>query len=258
MATISENYLSRTFDLGQSTGRELVYDIIGTEDETAVESLLLATAPATYLGLQLDTVNAEPQGGGIWKGFARYSRVDNAEYTFQTGGGTRHVTQGYADVASFAAPGFVAPDFQGAINVTEDKVEGADFPDSRYEFSETHYFDDATVTDAYKFLLVQYSGRTMNSATFRGLAAGECMLLGVTGSKRGDERWSLTFSFAGSPNVTGLTVGPITGISKLGWDYLWIRHAIFEDSTAFALVSRPVSAHVVRVLVPVDYANLLI
>lgn len=258
MTTISESYLSRTFDLGQSTGRELVYDIIGTEDEAEVETLLYATAPTVYLGLQLDSVNAEPQGGGVWKGSVRYTRVNNAEFTFQTGGGTRHITQGYEDVASYPAPGMTAPDFQGAINVSEDKVEGADFPDSRYEFSETHFFDDAIVTNAYKFLLASYSGRTYNSTTFRGLAAGECMLLGVTGSKRGDEQWSLTFTFAGSPNVTGLAVGPITGIDKLGWDYMWIRHATFEDSTAISLVKRPISAHVVRVLIPVDYSNLLI
>lgn len=258
MATISENYLSRTFDVGSSSGRELVYDIFGTEDETEVEALIWATAPATYLGLQIDSVNGEPQGGGLWKGYARYTRVNNAEFTFQTGGGQRHITQSLSTVNSYAPAGMTPPDFQGAINVSEDKVEGVDLPDSRYEFSETHYFDDATITDSYKFMLAQYSGRTMNDATFRGLAAGECMLLGVTGSKRGDERWALTFNFAGSPNVTGLTIGDITGIDKLGWDYLWVRYATFEDGTAFSLVQRPVAVYVERVLIPASYASLLI
>jgi len=66
----------------------------------------------------------------------------------------------------------------------------------------------------------------------------------------------LTFRFACSPNATGLVVGDITGIDKLGWDYLWVRYATYEDSSGRSLVQRPASVHVDRVLVPSDYSAL--
>lgn len=275
-ATISESYLSRPFTLGRTAGRELVYDIQGTDDEGAVQTLLAATAPTSYAGLRLEALDAEPLGGGIWKGHARYARlVDDSEYTFDTGGGTAHVTQSLATVARYGLDGGDdPPDFQGAIGVSEDSVEGTDVPVRKFEFSETHQFSDADITGDYKRLLFLMTGR-WNDADFKGLAAGECLFLGASGSKRGDELWSITFRFAGSENVFGLTIGGttggdpyddpeadpygdavITGIDKLGWDYLWIRYADFEDETGKALVKRPVAAYVERVSEPGDFSLL--
>ncbi len=74
---------------------------------------------------------------------------------------------------------------------------------------------------------------------------GEVLFLGASGSKRGKEDWEITFKFAASPNITGLTVGPITGIAKRGWDYLWVRYLDDEDS--FQIIRRPVAAYVERV-----------
>ena len=73
-------------------------------------------------------------------------------------------------------------------------------------------------------------------AGFSRLAAGECLFLGASGSKPGADDWEITFRFAASPNRTGITVGDIAGISKKGWEYLWVRCADAEDSTAKALV----------------------
>lgn len=258
-ASISESYLSRPFTLGRFTGgRELVYDIRGTEDEEEVEALLVATAPAVYLGRVLESLDAEPQGGGVWKGHARYVQFeDGSEYTFDTGGGTAKITQSLTTIASYAPPGFTAPDFQGAIGVTEDRVEGVDISSPVFTFSETHEFDDSTVTGAYKIVLFNLTGR-VNNASFKGFAAGECQFLGASGSKRPNALWSITFRFSASPNITGMTIGDITGIDKLGWDYLWIRYADYEDASAFALVKRPVAVYVERVLYEGDFTNLLI
>jgi len=59
--------------------------------------------------------------------------------------------------------------------------------------------------------------------------------------------WEITFAFAASPNVTDLTIGNISGISKKGWDYLWCRYADFEDTDAKMLVKRPIAVVVNRV-----------
>jgi hypothetical protein len=257
MATISESYTSRTFTLARQSARELTYDVRGTDDETAVQTLLLSTAPSTYQGLELESVEAEPIGNKNWKARARYVRVNDNEYTFDTGGGTAHVTQSITTINRYGIGAATAPDFEGAIGVTEDRVEGVDIPAPQYQFSETHYFAAATVTDAYKLALFGLTGR-VNNATFRGFAAGECLFLGASGAKRGDERWGITFRFSCQPNQTGLSIGSISGVAKKGWEYLWIRYQTYEDSTARSLVQRPVAAYVEQVFYPGDFTGLLI
>jgi hypothetical protein len=255
-AQISESYVSRPFTLGQQAGRELIWDIFYTDDEAEVQALLAATVPATYASLELESVSAEPQGGRVWKGSARYTRRENdTEYTFDTGGGTAKVTQSLGTIASYAPPGLTAPDFGGAIGVSEDRVEGVDITSPAFNFTETHRFADALVDGAYKRNLFVLTG-AWNDDDFKGFASGECMFLGATGSKRGDENWSITFRFAGSQNISGATLGSITGIDKLGWDYLWVRYAVFEDSFAFSLVRRPVAIYVERVSYPGDFSLL--
>jgi hypothetical protein len=252
-ATISEVYTSRPFTLGQQATRELIYIIRGTDEESEVASLLSSTAPGLYFGLPRDTLSAEPQGGGVWMGYVRYAGIDSdSEFTFDTGGGSAKITQSLTTVNTY---GTNPPNFQGAIGVSEDRVEGVEITIPQFEFTETHRFTDAQVTGAYRQTLFTLTGRT-NNATFKGFAAGEVLFLGAQGSKRGNELWSLTFRFAASKNLTGQTVGTITGVAKAGWDYLWVRYADFEDATAVALVKRPVAVYVERVYEPGDFAGL--
>ncbi|MFN8730574.1 MAG: hypothetical protein ACK5Z4_12025, partial [Planctomyces sp.] len=106
----------------------------------------------------------------------------------------------------------------------------------------------------YKGAIFSCTGKT-NAGSFRGFAAGEVLFLGATGSKRGDgpdDNWEITFRFAASPNQTGLSVGSITGISKKGWEYLWVRYADAEDSGSGAIIKKPIAAYVERVY---DQAN---
>jgi len=87
----------------------------------------------------------------------------------------------------------------------------------------------------------------VNSAGFKGFAAGECLFLGAAGSKRGSGDWEITYRFAASPNVTNLTIGDITGINKKGWEYLWVRYSDSEDAVAKALVKKPVAVYIEQV-----------
>ena len=268
--TISENFLSRSFTLGQQAVRELVYDILGAVDDNDAAAILAATAPTTYLGLRLDSLNADPVGGTLWKGYARYVRLqlDN-EYTFDTGGGTQHITQSLGTVGSYGLVGETPPDFLGAIGVSEDKVEGVDVTTPIYQFTETHYFTQLQVTQAFKVTLFRMTGR-MNDAPFKGFEAGEVLFMGAAGSVRSDENWQITFRFSCSPNAVGLQIGgvipadayydetdgTITGINKIGWDYLWVRYEDFADSAAFVLVKQPTAVYIERVYHPGDFSTL--
>lgn len=256
---ISESYVSRPFQIGLTqSGRELIYDVTNTEDETEVYTLLASTAPGAYLGLSLESLEAQPSGGGIWKASAKYVRAeDENEYTFDTGGGSKHITQALDTINAYGVGGATPPDFQGAIGVTDDRVEGVDVPDPKFEFSETHLFVPTFVDAGYKRILFGLTGH-MNDASFKGLNAGECLFLGASGTKKGTSKWAITFRFSGSPNVTGITIGAITGVDKLGHDYAWIRYGSFVDTAAGAIVSRPVFVIVNRVLPVGDFSTLAI
>ena len=260
--TVEERFESRQSTTGENASVELVYAIRGTDDDLVAKAELAGAAPSTYDGLIRLSRHIEPEGPQLWRGTVRYGKfrkeppaVGESAFSFDTGGGSQHVTQSIQTVGSYAPAGKTAPDFQGAIGVTESEVEGVDITVPVYSFSETHYLGEATVTQAYKLTLFSLTGRT-NDAAFKGFAAGEVLFLGASGSKRGDGAWEIAFRFAASPNRTGITVGPITGIAKKGWEYLWVRYADAEDATAKALVKQPVAAYVERVYEEGDFSLL--
>ena len=250
-----------------SQSAELIYAITGTADEAAALAALKSTAPTVLHGLKRQPVTIEPvhvdtgnPGQCIWTGTVTYAPAEHEDppvtgesvFNFDTGGGTQHITQSLQTLGRY--PG-TAPDFQGAIGVTHDNVEGVDITVPVYTFSETHYLPSSQVGNAYKMTLFSLTGKVNNGA-FKGLAAGECLFLGASGSKRGADDWEITFRFAGSPNRTGLTVGPITGISKKGWEYLWVRYADMEDTASHTLVKQPVAAYVERVYDEGNFSSL--
>jgi len=256
---------SRQVTDGQSA--ELLYTIRGTPEESAALAVLKATAPSFFAGLKRQPVSVEPvhidterPDSCLWTGTAPYAPLDSptppttgeSVFSFDTSGGTQHITQSLSTVGRY--PG-TAPDFKGAIGVTHDNVEGVDITVPVYAFSETHYLPASQVTPAYKLTLFNLTGK-VNNSPFKGLAAGECLFLGASGSRRGPDDWEITFRFAGSPNRTGLTVGPITGISKKGWEYLWVRYADAEDTASHTLVKQPIAAYVEKVYEEGNFAAL--
>ena len=267
--TCTEKPESRQITDGESA--ELSFTIIGTADESSALSSLRGAAPFLFLGLKRQPVSVEPvsvdtsnPAVSIWEGTARYVAANQDEtppetgdstFSFDTGGGTQHLTQSIQTVGRYSNSG-TPPDFKGAIGVTHDSVEGVDITVPVFNFSETHYLPASQVTNSYKGKLFRLTG-TVNNAAFRGLAIGECLFLGASGSQRGTgEDWEITFRFAGSQNKTGLTVGDITGIDKKGWEYLWVRYDDIDDDESKTIVKQPMAAYVEKVYEDGDF-NLL-
>jgi hypothetical protein len=254
--TIDERYDSREATESEDPTTELLYVVQGTDDDALVKALVAATAPAFYDGLRRDSLAISTVGGGVWECAVRYVKLESdSQFTFDTGGGAQHVTQSLATAGSYAAPDEIAPDFHGAIGVNQDQIEGTDVTVPVYNFTETHYIDDFLVTGAYKATLFFLTGR-VNNASFKGFAKGEVLFLGASGAKRGFDDWEITFRFAASPNVTGLSLGSITGIDKEGWHYLWVRFTDDEDSTAKTLIKKPIAAYVEQVYEYGDFSGL--
>ena len=254
--TVDEKFESRFVTTGQSPSIELRYIVRGTNDQQEVTSAVGGESPETYdaygsglLFYPRNDITVQPIGHELWEGIVHYGPIPQTNastFSFDTGGGTQHITQSGFTANKYAAQGETAPDFKGAIGVTADGVEGVDITVPVYQFVETHYLLDTAVTEAYRGTLFSLTGR-VNISPFKGFAVGECLFLGAAGGKRAGGDWEIAFRFAGSPNMTGLVVGDITGIAKQGWEYLWVRYADFLDQAARAIVKRPVAAYVERV-----------
>lgn len=258
--TVTEKWESREQSAGEQPTVDLRFLITGTADDLEAHSELIAAMPAVYAGLIPQSTHVERIAENAWEGSVRYGKNEppqtgDSTYSFDTGGGVQHVTQALGTFGVWGAPGVFPPNFQGAIGVTKDGVEGVDITVPVYNFCETHYIDAALVTGAYKGALFFLTG-TVNNAPFRGFAPGEVLFLGAAGSARGQEDWEIAYRFAASPNVQGLQVGSIGGIVKRGWDYLWVRYADVEDAEARMLVKRPLAAYVEQVYPHTNFAGL--
>lgn len=237
--------------VGQGAGALLTFVIKGTDDDQEALDALATTAPDFFQGMPRQSRSIEPLGPSLWLGQARYGYAPVKEsgesvLSFDTGGGTQHITQGIQTRGIYAPVGKTAPDFGGAIGVSESGVEGVDITVPVFNFSETHYLDDAVVNAAYQQTLFTLTGK-VNNATWRWFEAGEVLFMGASGSKRGQGDWEMTYRFAASSNRAGIVIGDITGIVKNGWEYLWVRYQDSEDSFAQSIVKKPLAVYVEQV-----------
>lgn len=247
--TVVERILSRYVRRDQENDeRELrfrIYNSASDIDDEDAELALLTQMPATFRGLLLAGYDIEPtESERLWYATVKYDKArkretGTSEYSFDIGTQDVNVKQSRATTPYPST----APNFNGAIGVTDKRVEGVDVKVPTFTFEETHYVDAADITGSYKLAVFGVAGK-VNNSLFKGFAPGECLFLGCSGTQRKDDQWALTFRFAASPNVTSLTVGSITGIDKKGWEYLDIHYAEFNDTTANWVVKRPVYAYV--------------
>jgi len=267
---LKELMISREATEGENAQTTLVYDVVGSADDLAVKADVFAAAPATYDGLVRQSVHlepifvSEPASYGRYIATVRYGLLappkepGEATFSFETTGGQQKITQSLATVAKY--PATTAPDFKGAIGVGS-TVEGVEITVPVFGFTVTRYCAAAVMTSAYIEALKNLTGKVNNAdwtINVDGVAltalAGECLFLGASGSKRGTEDWELSFKFALSRNASSLTIGDLTGISKKGWEYLWVRYEDKDDPTA--VVKRPTAVYVEKVYDLGDFSAL--
>jgi hypothetical protein len=122
-----------------------------------------------------------------------------------------------------------------AINVTEDgEVQGVDAILPALTITVTQRMQGATLTPAFANTVSGLVGK-YNNATFMGhFPAGTIQFTGgdgalsytipnpIAGGTIAPQDRELSFEFLYSPNLTNISVGPITGIDKLGHQYMWV------------------------------------
>ena len=238
------------------------YRLIGEPDPITARSIATANAPLIFGFYRRKDVQLSDRGMGNWDVDAEYGLNDQKEpeaydykWGFDTTGVSKHITQAIEHIGTYPAPGKTAIDHKGSIGVTDDSVEGTDVPDRAFKWHETWWLPLPGFGFVYSAILGQLNGR-MNSGYFRGFAAGTVRFEGAVGgaSPKDSNLAEHTFNFTFSPSESGLSVGPITGIAKGGWDYLWVRYENDEDAAAKKTTLQPRQAEVDRVLYPLDFS----
>jgi hypothetical protein len=128
---------------------------------------------------------------------------------------------------------------QGAINVNENSVQGADITVPGFSFTETWSFPAQYVlgrTESQRTKKAPYLRRiydmtgTVNKARFRVFEPGEVLFLGARGDiSPGSAMVTITFSFAARANRKEFHVGQIEVAEKRGWDLLWVEYESVAD-----------------------------
>jgi len=267
---VLESWTSGRIEVSNNPYAEFEYLVSGTDNAVAAVAALGAEIANEAGGAPLQSAGISRRiSETIWSGYARYGIGERGEeerrqpgdvtYSFDASAGTAHITNSLETVGRYANFGRAVPDYQGAINVTEDTVEGVDIYVPQLQLEYKGWFHPSAVTNDYVAQLMRMTATT-NNAPFKGFAAGELLFLGPIGQRKNAESWEITFRFAASPNETDLQVGTITGIAKKGWEYLWIRYedALNSESSSGSsprkLVKAPVHVLVERVYHASNYA----
>jgi hypothetical protein len=266
MALIGEKYAKRV-PSAQPTIMEIEvgFTIVQATDENDAINALNTFAPATWTlqGTVCPKMGAklEPTSDTSFDATVHYStgNIDNA-LSFDTTGGRAKIEQSLG-TTGYPNPAIgIAPDFYGLIGVTKSSVEGVELTMPALSFAFRKTFPAASVTPSYVKTLAGLTGN-YNNAVFATFPAGEVRFDGA----QGDQKYptanvDILFKFTTSPNSPpgGLTVAGISGINKLGWQYLWVLWEEQEDSAASFLVKRPIAVYVEDLpnLQPVDFSQI--
>jgi len=260
MVSISEAWQSRDFATGESASGELRYVIHGTGDDFTARALLDLTAPAFFGGLFRQSISIHQIALDAFAGTASYGKKEKEDgdtelVSWDTSGGTTHITQSLETIHKLAADGD-APDFKGAIGVTEDnQIEGTDIVVPQLNFTVSRDLDAALVSNAYIQGLAAATGTT-NQSAFRGLPAGSVLFLGSSGQQKDEDTFGAEWRFAAASNLENFQVGQITVPSKKAWEYLWVRYSITADDASKSLIVQPKYVYVERVYQESDFSQL--
>jgi len=94
----------------------------------AAVSILESTSPSTWNSLPRVSCEVAQIAQTIWEGVAKYGFQSNnqqqseSNFSFETGGGTQHITQSLSTINRYAPSGKTAPVFDGAICVDNNSV----------------------------------------------------------------------------------------------------------------------------------------
>lgn len=172
-------------------------------------------------------------------------------------GGTVHI-KGGTHVASYPSG---SPNHSGLIGVKGDDVEGVDIviPAGRLI---VHFSHPGTFMNEDKVRALMRLSGSVDTSGFLGWEPYEILFLGIQykqtaqfGTLSSDQHEEVGYHFAVSENAVNFNVANITGISKKGWDVLWVKWREAVESSRAS--NEAEYANVVRVYKERDLKTLL-
>jgi hypothetical protein len=235
------------------------YVASGTFDRNEAILAIANASPQFDQGMDLQTgqtiqlyrnkVDVREMGGGVWEASVRYeSSSDSVELSFSFGTQTGKVFVALEHVASYDAittsgvTGTDHPDFERAIGVQGDKIEGVEIEVGKVEFAVTKKWKRAILPATYITTIADLTDRSsVNHATFTFLWMGQTLsftrgnlrLRTVSVKQNSDEELEISYHFHYARPIVAAdnyTVGSSVAIEKEGHHYMWTH--FYEDVSA--------------------------
>ena len=211
------------------------YGVVGTISEADARSLtmaalgpVIATAYGTMFRGECRTTQTHyNQWDTEIDYLPRPTDIGTWTWTGDGTGVTEHVTHSQETIAVYPPSATALTRFKGGINWDGKEFQGADIIVPAGRLTVTFNHPAGVMTLAY-FRYLQSLAGYVNSDAWLGFAAGEVRFLGPICSDGTATDAQAVYNFDLSANRTGLTVGSIGGIYKLGWHLLWL---LSKDST---------------------------
>lgn len=265
MAFVMEQFGVRTTS-GEPTSAEIPYAVWGATTSEIARGMAVGASPPTYTvnGIPLfrkqatvEEVGPEAHVIHIIYGPIKPPELNEYKFAFDTTGGRQKITQSLETVHKYAPDGKTAADHNGAIGVTDHGVEGCEIIVPKFSWTETWQLPIETYDWSYSQTLKAITGK-VNAEMFRGFPAGQVLFRGGKGaaSSKNPMLMEITFHFDQSDDVEAQTIGEITGVSKAGWEYLWVQYREVDDTDAKSFARRPVAAYVEKVYKATSFSPL--
>ena len=219
-----------TFETPTATTHWVCEGVFEAKD---VGDMALGATPATFLHpvglLHRHDIEVVERGFEVYNITVNYGLDDKeiGSYLLETDslGGTVHI-KGGTHVQSYPSG---SPNHNGLIGVKGDDVEGVDIviPAGRLI---VHFSHPGTFMTLDKVRALMRLSGSVDTSGFLGWEPYEILFLGIQykqqaqfGTLSSSQREEVGYHFAVSENAVNFNVANITGISKKGWDVLWVK-----------------------------------
>jgi len=255
----------------KSSSRQLMVQVVGSDDDASILSAAatwLGIYYPTFAGLNQDDLTKKQIGPQIWEvsaGYIEPEKQDEKEeqeegesiFSWDTSGHTEHITRSLETVERFKYRDADPPpeDFQGAIGVHGESIDGADVVVPGLEFSIRYKLPKASVSVDYIRTLRSMTGKR-NDGSWKGFSKGELLFLGSSGQETSNGPTEAIYKFRMDED-TLVQLDPAATVSeatKKAHDYAW-WHFIESEGTN-QLIQKPVSLNLERVVEEADFGDL--
>ena len=272
---------------------DVTYIVFDADDEPAAIAYVLANAPTTYSGIPItDMATADRLSERSWLVTVKFStKVNDQKKEAKTAGGTEPVVgQNYeiefsaecatetitksletlqvvmtAETLVNSKGETVTPtetDFKGNIQDDGEEVKGCEFPPpAHFQWTETHYIKNASVTDEYVRTLEEMLGM-VNDQTFRQRDPGCVLFRKFSGKRKDTTSYAFSFTFESRrPTINETLPDPenyphFVGVNAAGYDFLWFSRIKIVRQGEKRLTQVAVQLNVEKVAVRGDFTEL--